>query len=244
MNGKKKWKASDIMMDCIIGGVALVLLIVLMTTVFKGAGNKDTGSDQKVATKNATEQPEATEQTKPGDLRYECVISGEQEGTNDTTFVLLFHTDRKTYEEAVQVAGKTSQLDKGSYEKKGESFVTKSDKGKESITYTPDDKYLIATSDVYRGEIPDDDTFDAICTYEKAKEFKKTITFKKDGTYKQTLVSYAKEGSSEKDSTATTTGKYQRKGKFIQRTSDQKESLMDFYVYNNQISDAYYQIAE
>ena len=30
MSGKKKLKVSDIIMDCIIGGVALVLLIVLL----------------------------------------------------------------------------------------------------------------------------------------------------------------------------------------------------------------------
>lgn len=242
MSGKKKLKASDIIMDCIIGGVALVLLIVLLTVLFKDSGNKDT--DKKKATESTTTEQPSNQPKQAGDLRYECVISGEKEGTNSTTFVLLFHTDRKTYEEAVQVGTKTSQLDKGSYEKKGESFVTKSTEGKASITYTPDDKYLIATSDVYSGKISDDDTFDAVCTYEKEKEFKKTITFKKDGTYEQTLVSYAKEGSSDKDSTATTTGTYQRKGKFIQRTSDQKESLMDFYVYHNQISDAYYQLAE
>ena len=224
MSGKKKLKVSDIIMDCIIGGVALVLLIVLLTVLFKDSGNKDT--DKKKATESTTTEQPSNQPKQAGDLRYECVISGEKEGTNSTTFVLLFHTDRKTYEEAVQVGTKTSQLDKGSYEKKGESFVTKSTEGKTSITYTPDDKYLIATSDVYSGKISDDDTFDAVCTYE------------------QTLVSYAKEGSSDKDSTATTTGTYQRKGKFIQRTSDQKESLMDFYVYHNQISDAYYQLAE
>lgn len=117
MSGKKKLKASDIIMDCIIGGVALVLLIVLLTVLFKDSGNKDT--DKKKATESTTTEQPSNQPKQAGDLRYECVISGEKEGTNSTTFVLLFHTDRKTYEEAVQVGTKTSQLDKGSYEKKG-----------------------------------------------------------------------------------------------------------------------------
>ena len=175
MSGKKKLKVSDIIMDCIIGGVALVLLIVLLTVLFKDSGNKDT--DKKKATESTTTEQPSNQPKQAGDLRYECVISGEKEGTNSTTFVLLFHTDRKTYEEAVQVGTKTSQLDKGSYEKKGESFVTKSTEGKTSITYTPDDKYLIATSDVYSGKISDDDTFDAVCTYEKEKEETGSIYF-------------------------------------------------------------------
>lgn len=241
MSNNKKLKTSDIIMDCIIGGVVLVVLIVVLTTVF---GHSRENEEKESGTMQSSEEKPQAEGKQSGDLRYECVISGEKAGTNDTTFVLLFHTGRKTYEEVIEAANRESQLDKGTYKEENGSFVTSSSEGRESAVYTQDGNYLIATSDIYEGELPKGETFEAVCTYEKKNELKKTITFRKDGTYEQTLLSYASEEDSGEDTTAVTTGTYQRKGKFIQRTSDQKEVLMDFYVYKNQISDAYYQLAE
>lgn len=236
-DNRKKLKPADIVMDCIIGGVVIVLLIVLGTTFF----TREDNSDGSQADSNVTEAPAAPQAAgEEGELRYTCVIA--EGSSNDTIFNVTFHPDRKTYEESIQVSDNTSELDKGSYEEKDGKMITTSSQGKKSLTYVKDGEYLIVENEMYEGTIPEKDTFDAVCTYEVEKECKKTITFKKDGTYEQELISYAKEGSSEEDSKQTTTGTYQRKGKFIERTSDSKESLLDFYIYDNKISNAYYRL--
>lgn len=240
LNRKKKLKPVDIVTDCIIAGVVIVLLIVVGTTaVNKEKGRAGSHHDSDV-TKGMAEPK--TVNGEEGELRYACVIT--EGSSNDTIFYVTFHPDRMTYEESIQVSDKTSELDKGTYEERNKKMVTTSSEGKKQLTYVTDGEYLIVESEMYDGTIPSGDTFDAVCTYEVKDECKKRITFKKDGTYEQELVSYAQKGSSEQDSKEKTTGTYQRKGKFIQRISDSKESLLDFYIYEDKISNAYYRLVQ
>lgn len=235
---KKKLKLADVVADCIIAGVVIVLVVVLCTAVGGKKKADGSGTDSTDAAKT-TEAPQ-TVTGEEGELRYACVIA--EGSSNDTVFYVTLHPDRKTYEESLQAASTTSELDKGSYEEKDGKFITTSSKDKKQLTYAKDGDYLIVESEMYEGTIAEDDTFDAVCTYEVEGECKKTITFKKDGTYEQELISYAQEGSSEEDSKQTTTGTYQRDGKFIKRTSDSSETLLDLYVYDNRLSDAYYKL--
>lgn len=232
---KKKLKPGDIVMDCIIIGVLLVVVIVVGTTIYNRGKSTD-DSSTKIA-KTITPNPEKKE---GGVKTYSCVISAT--GSNDTVFRIAFNANDMTYAESIYAGNQSTTLDAGSYEKEENKYVVTSAKGKAKQIYVEDGEYLVAQSALFTGKVPETDTFEGSFVYEVKGQSKTTITFKEDGTYEQTLLSYAKKENSgeDKDSTQTTTGKYTRKGNFIHREPDNKDSLMDLYVYDGQLCNGYY----
>lgn len=238
MSNQKKIKPVNIIMDCIIAGVVIVLIIVIASSFFNNSKDDAKESASK-AKSTAAPKSLAIEE---GVENYECVIA--EDSSNDTVFYVSFNSNDMTYEETITAASQSSSLDEGTYEVKDGKYVTKSAKTNSELTYVKDGEYLIVESEMFEGELPDGDTFDGTFVYEIKDEVKTTVTFKKDGTYQQEVISYAAKSSSSEDTTENTTGKYTRDGKFIKRSADNGDPLLDFYIYDNKISNAYYKLAE
>lgn len=236
MSNNKKMKPSNVIIDCIIAGVILVIVIVLGGSFLgKKSDDKEDATEPKPvkAAEESVSKDKNTEQ-------YACVIASG--GNNDTVFSISFHSDRMTYEEAMSAGSQSSILDKGTYEVKDGKYITTSTKSKKENTYVRDGEYLIVENEMYEGELPAGDKVDAQFVYEVEGECKNTLTLKEDGTYSETIVSYAVDGSSGGNTEKTTTGTYTRDGKFVKRVADEGGVLLDFYIYNNKISNAYYKI--
>lgn len=233
---KKKMKPADIIMDCIIGGVILVLVFVvggmILSKMNSNSGKKEDSA--KVTTKPVEKED--------GVIKYQCVIPG---GSNNTTiFGISFYEKDHTYREYLQAGDQESPLDEGSYKEENGKFIATSKEDQSRITYLKDGDYILVEDGMYQGTLPDGDRFEGTFVYEVKNEFKNTLTFKKDGTYQETVTSYAAKDSSEKDTTKTTTGTYKRNEDTIERVSDNGEPLLDFRIYENQISTAYYELVQ
>ena len=237
MSNQKKIKPGNIIMDCIIAGAVLVLLIVLGTTFWNNK-KEDTAQD-KVKTES-TALP-ASMPKGNGIENYECVINDEN--SNNTVFYISFNTNDMTFEETLLAKDQSSTLDKGSYKEENGKYITTSEKSKKEHSYAKDGNYLVVESELFEGEVPDEDTFKGTFVYEVPDEVRTTIAFNLDGTYQQEVLSYAA-GTDSQDAKQVTTGTYKRKGKFIQRKADNNEPLLDFYIYNNKISNAYYKLVK
>lgn len=226
----KQVKPSNIIMDCIIGGVVLVLLIVAGASVMKGKNNS-------TDTKKATPKPVTKE---AGVTKYRCII---QDGSsNATVFGLDFNSGDMTYKEYLEAGDKSTELDNGSYEEKDGKWITTSKKNQEVNTYVRDGDYLLAEDEIYSGKLPKGTHFNATFTYEKKGICKNTLKFHVDGTYEETVLSYGEDGNSQEDTTKTIRGTYERKEATISRTTEGGEQMLDFYIYGSQITNAYYQL--
>lgn len=223
----KKLKPGNIIMDCIIGGVILVFLIVIGTIVMD---RKNNSSESEKVTPAPVKKEAGVE-------KYRCII--ENGSKNDTVFGLDFDSADMTYKEYLEAGETSSTLDEGTYEVKDGKWITKSTKEKPSASYIKDGEVLLAEGAFYQGELPEGDNFNAVFVYEKKGELKNTLTFQLDGTYDEEIVSY---GVKEGDSTKTTHGTYERKGNTIARVTDAGEKLLDFYIYNDRITNAYYKL--
>ena len=83
--------------------------------------------------------------------------------------------------------------------------------------------------DLYEGEIPDGDTFDATCTFKNSNNVVYSITFKADGTYVQD------------DNGDVSEGTYTRDGDWIKRESSSGTSVgIDYLIYSGRITNSYY----
>ena len=238
MSNQKKVKPGNIIMDCIIAGVLLVLFIVGASSFRGGEEGEGSGESKKKA--ESTALPKALPQG-DGIENYQCVIADEN--SNNTVFYISFDTGSMTFQETLAAKEQSSLLDKGTYEEKNGKYITKSEKSKAEHSYVKDGNYLIVESEMYEGEVPKADTFDATFTYEVPKEVKTTVHFKKDGTYEQEVLSYAVKNGSE-DTTKHSSGTYTRKGKFVRREAENGEPLLDFYIYQNRLSNAYYKLVD
>ncbi len=233
MRKRKKFHLGNVITDCVIAGVIIVLLSVAVTS-FLGKGSKD------AAEKKSGTESTALPKTMPageGIENYECVIVNKN--TNATAFYISFNQNTMTYQELLAAKDRIDTLDQGSYEVRNGKYITVSEKTKAEHSYAKDGDYLIVESELYEGEVPEKDTFDGVFVYEAPKEVKTTVTFKQDGTYEQEVLSYAAR-SDGGDTTKTTRGTYSRDGKFIQRNAKDGEPLLDFYIYKHKLSNAYY----
>lgn len=233
---QQKKNLGNIIMDCIIVGVIAVIVIVIASTFF--SKEKPNTKDKKTAKETVQEQKSAK---KDGVEEYVCAIASE--GSNSTIFSLVFQTKDKTYTESLEAGNQKTEISKGSYEEKDGKYITESSKGKETITYTKDKDYLIVESQLYQGKLPSGDTFDKTFSY-SSKSGKTTIHFKKDGTFEQEVVTKAKEGSSEKDTTENGSGTYTRTDTMVKRKLDSGEAAMDLYIYKDQLCGAYYKLVK
>lgn len=225
---KKKRTPSDWIMDGILVAVALIVLI-LLGSMLKGKLDVEEIGKKAVAEK---------EDQKKETSRYTCVISDGS--SNDTVFTLEFNNEEMTYQESLTAAGQSTDLDKGTFKQEGNAIVANSEKSKKQISYIIDGDYLLAKDALYQGTIPKGNTFEAECIYMAEGECQTTVTFHENGRYEQKIISADKNGSLEPGSEVETGGTYDREGNIIHRTSDAGELLLDFYIYQNQLSNAYY----
>lgn len=156
-------------------------------------------------------------------------------GEDNTTLWVLFDNSEKTF--VNRIGDET--VAKGSFSTRGNEILTsvEDEDGNEAavIKYLLDGRYLLIEDGLYNGEIPDEDTFEAVV--EKTDSLGNTIryTFREDGTYTCLEIP---DGTEEKDGTSME-GTYSRDGNVISRTLSGNE-MIPFYVYENHLFVSYY----
>ena len=154
-----------------------------------------------------------------------------QSGDSDSTIFRYIFEDGN-YTEMIGVGDKEYQLDSGSYTVKDDEVVCVS-AGENSRTesFVIAGEYLLAKDYIYEGVIPEGKTFSAKCTF-ASDTSDSSVDFSEDGTFVYTS-----------SSSGIVSGTYERKGDFISLNASNGASLIDFIVWNNRITNAYY-IAE
>lgn len=241
---KRKKKPFDIMTDLIVIAVFLILAVVIGSMLLNNLKDKKKSSD--AAPKATQEAVETQEPKQEGVSVYTCVIStGEELG--ETEFELEFNSNDMTYIENLKAGTQESILDQGKYTEKDGKIKTVSTKTKgNKASYFLDGNYILVEEQLYKGTVPKDagKTFHGKFTYDINNMGQTTIRFNKDGTYILKTVSFGDKKSSEKDSTVTEKGTYEKEGNWISRTTDAGEEKLNYYIYEGQITNAYYKKVE
>ncbi len=166
---------------------------------------------------------------------YQRVVSADG---SETSFHIAFDGGTMTYVQDMVVEGQSYTIDSGSYTvTDGIVQVYSETDDANSIAYVVDGDYIIARDFIYEGSIPETETFEAVVTH-KGTDVTREVVFQKDGTYEETISTG--EGSSEERVTKSA-GTYTRDGKFIKRIPDSGEKVIDFYVYEDQVTNSYYE---
>lgn len=203
---------------------ALILVLIIGGAAYAAYS----GSEEEISVQNV-------------DGVYQMTVPTEE----DTSFRIGFDAGTMTYVEDMVVGEQSYTLDSGSYNVENGRIHTFSETDDaRSLEYIIDGDYILAKSFLYQGEIPDKDTFEAVCTYEgNGADYE--ITFHEDGTYEEVNRAAGEEASAESDSTEQSmqaSGTYVRDGRFLKRTDDAGEAVIDFYIYEGQITNSYYEI--
>lgn len=195
--------------------ISLLVLSLILAAILSGCGSKTTES-------------RIGENNYDVDGMYNVVIPSGNESAA-TILGVEFHKEDASYKETITLGQESYVLFEGSYEV---------DEASDMVICTPLEgdvqsfiiagNYLIAEGFFYDGEIPDGASFDAECTLENSAGGITTITFRKDGTYK------------ESGGTSKAEGTYTRDGDFIRRSAKDGSSQTDFIIYNGHISNAFY----
>lgn len=237
---RKKKSLFDLAMDLIIIGAFIILAAVVGSIVWSNIReSQEAKADEPAQTEAAEATPSATPE---GITTYICQISNSEE-LGYTEFEMVFNSNDMTYTEMLRAGTQESELDKGTYEESDGQIITKSTETEDSETvYLLDGDYLLASEQLYRGQVPDDagETFSGKFTYNINDMGKTTIRFNEDGTYLYKTVTYAEEGASEEDSVVTEKGTYKREGNWISRTANSGEEKLAYYIYQGRITNAYY----
>lgn len=163
----------------------------------------------------------------------------------DTIFRISFDAGTMTYVEDMIVGEQSYTVDSGSYHvEDGCIFTFSETDDAKSLEYVIDGDYILAKSFLYQGELPDGDTFEAVCAYE-GNGVNYEIAFHEDGTYEEisrTTGGEDLEAADDMEPGVQTSGTYARDGSFLKRTDDTGEPLSDFYIYEGQITNFYYEI--
>lgn len=225
-------KMTDIFIVLVI--IAAIFFIVALVMEKNGEKKDKEKQDEKKVVK-VTETPAQTPLPE-GVVRYNNIISSEK---NDTEFYLLFNYNDGTYQEMIRASSLEDSLDEGTFEEGAHTIKTISavNDGLEE-NYIIDGEFIIPESAVFKGDIGDKDRFEADCVSE-SKDYTTTITFYREGNFREESISKT-EGVED----VIRGGTYERKGKYIKRTSANGEILMDLYIYNNQVANAYYKKSE
>jgi hypothetical protein len=195
--------------------VLVIVLVAVLAAILVGWLLKGNTSGSN------TEQVEGT---------YAIVISSGED-TDSTVLAFDFSLEDMTYRESITVGGTAYDLAAGTYtyDKEAAKVVCTPDSGSDSQSFILFGEYLLADGYFYEGEIPDGKNFDAVCTYTNSAGTQTVITFSSNGTY------------TEEGGTSTATGgTYERKGDRIVRTAADGSPLVDFLIYQGQISNSYY----
>ena len=154
-----------------------------------------------------------------------------QSGDSDSTIFRYIFEDGN-YTEMIGVGDKEYQLDSGSYTVKDDEVVCVSaGENPRTESFMISGEYLLAKDYIYEGVVHEGKTFSTECTF-ASDTSNSSVVFSEDGTFVYTS-----------SSTGTVSGTYERKGDFINLNSLNGASLIDFIVWNNRITNAYY-IAE
>lgn len=221
-------KMTDIFIVLVIAAAVFFIAALIME---KNGAQKDKKKQDGKETVEATAAPSQTPLPE-GVVRYNNIILSEN---NDTEFYLLFNYNDGTYKEMIRAASLEDSLDEGTFKEEDNTIKTTStvNDGMEE-TYITDGEYIIPESAIFKGDIGDKDDIEADCVSE-SKDYTTTISFYKGGTFREESISKT-EGVED----VSKGGTYERNGKYIKRTSADGEILMDLYIYNNQIANAYY----
>lgn len=228
-------KVTDAFIVCVVlAGIFFIASIVVQ-------GYKEKQATKRIEEKSGnleTQETAASSTPLPdGVVRYNnSISSGEQ---NDTEFYLLFDYNDNTYTEMVRASSLEDALDEGSFEDKEDVITIKSSKNKNyTETFHKDGEYLVPESGLFKGEIGEGETFEVACVQE-SKDYTTTINFYKGGTYSE-----EKSSKTEGVQDSARGGTYERKDGFISRTSMSGEDLLDLYIYNGSLTNAYYKLSE
>lgn len=166
---------------------------------------------------------------------YQRVVSVDG---SETSFNIAFDGGTMTYVQDMVVEGQSYTLDSGSYTvTDGVVQVYSETDDANSIAYVVDGDYMIARDFIYEGSIPASETFEAVVTH-KGTDVTREVVFQKDGTYEETITT---EDDSSEERVTKSAGTYTRDGKFIKRSPDSGEKVIDFYVYQDQVTNSYYE---
>ncbi len=159
---------------------------------------------------------------------YNVVIPSGNEAAA-TILGFEFHKADASYKETITLGQESYVLYEGIYEvDEAADLVTCTPSKGDVQNFVIAGNYLIAEGFFYDGMIPDGTTFDAVCTLENSAGGTSTITFKEDGTYKESGGASRAEGT------------YTRDGDFIHRIAGDGSSQTDFIIYGGHISNAFY----
>lgn len=154
-----------------------------------------------------------------------------QSGDSDSTIFRYIFEDGN-YTEMIGVGDKEYQLDSGSYTVKDDEVVCVSaGENPRTESFVISGEYLLAKDYIYEGVVPEGKTFSTECTF-ASDTSNSSVVFSEDGTFVYTS-----------SSSGIVSGTYERKGDFISLNASNGASLIDFIVWNNRITNAYY-IAE
>lgn len=195
--------------------VSLLAFSIILAAILSGCG------------RNVTES-RIGENNYDVDGVYNIVIPSGNESAA-TILGFEFHKEDASYKETITLGQESYVLFEGSYEvDEAADLVTCTPLEGEVQSFIIAGNYLIAEGFFYEGKIPDGTSFDAECTLENSAGGITTITFGKDGTYK------------ESGGTSKAEGTYTRDGDFIHRSTKDGSSQTDFIIYNGHISNAFY----
>lgn len=233
---RKEKSFMDKMTDIFIVLVIVAAIFFIVALIMEKNGEKK--DEKKQGGKEVVKATVAPTQTPlpEGVVRYNNIISSEK---NDTEFYLLFNYNDGTYQEMIRASSLEDSLDEGTFEEGEDTIKTVStvNDGLEE-TYIIDGEYIIPENAIFEGDIGDEDSIEADCVSE-SKDYTTTISFYKGGNFREESISKT-EGVED----ITKGGTYEREGKYIKRTSANGEILIDLYIYNNQVANAYYKKSE
>ena len=196
--------------------ISRMACLMILAAVLAGCGSRTT-TEKKIGENNYDV-----------DGVYDIVIPSGNEAAG-TILGFEFNKADGSYKETITLGEESYTLFEGSYEvDETADLVTCTPKKGDVQNFIIAGNYLIAEGYFYDGEIPDDTSFDAVCTYTNSSGGTSTITFAKDGTYQ------------ESGGTSNAEGTYTRDGDFIHRTTKDGNAQTDLIIYNDLISNAFY----
>lgn len=148
--------------------------------------------------------------------------------SDNTVWAYHFWKENGTFSETVTIGDESYELLNGTYEIDEDNGLvhTKADSGNVQ-DFIIAGEYLLADGFFYEGEIPEGETFDAVCAYTGDAGTTSTVDFSKDGRY-------TFEGS------IRSAGTYKREENMITMENKNGSSVVNFVIYNGKISNSYF----
>lgn len=164
---------------------------------------------------------------------YELKVSGTEGESEESIFRFALDLGTMTYVQEAEIGGQSFTLDSGSFsaEEKGYQLYSETD-DINSLYFVKDGEYIFPEQYLCQGEIPDQESFEAVLSYE-SQGAEGEISFREDGTYEES----ASDGEARK-------GTYKREGNLIHRTQEDGSADLDLYVYGNRVTNSFYKLVK